>query len=91
MVTCSAADLGSRLQVEAGGPVAEGSVEKTYDPQPVLRPTRHPKKRYTQTFVPLKLGQIRLETGRVRVNLKAVDKPGERVCDLKSLWLRRVD
>jgi arylsulfatase A-like enzyme len=91
MYTCSAADLGSRLQVEAGGSVAVGSVEKAYDPQPVLRPTRHPKKRHTQTFVPLKLGQIRLETGRVRVNLKALDKPGDRVCDLKSLWLRRVD
>ena len=91
MYTCPAADVRARLRVKAGGAVAEASIEKAYDPEPALRPTRHPKKRYTQTFARLKLGEIRLESGRVRVNLQAVDKPGERVCDLKSLWLRRVD
>jgi len=27
----------------------------------------------------------------VRVTLKALDKPADGVCDLKSLWLERLD
>ncbi|MFH1923097.1 MAG: arylsulfatase [Planctomycetota bacterium] len=91
MVTCPPEAIGTTLRVEAAGSAVEGSIQRAYDPQPVLRPSRQRKNRYTQTFAPLKLGQIQLGTGRVRITLKALDKPAERVCDLKSLWLERLD
>jgi len=91
MYTCPPEAVGTRLRVQAGEAVVEGSIEKAYDPQPVLRPSRQRKRRYTQTFAALKLGEIQLAKGRGRITLKATDKPADGVCDLKSIWLRRIN
>ncbi len=91
MVTCPPQAVGTRLRVEAGGASVEGTIEKPYDPPPVLRPTRSPKKRYIQSFTPLLLGRIRLGEGPTRVTVRALNKPAARVCDLQSVRLRRVD
>ena len=88
MYTCPPDAVGTRLRVEAPGSAAEGAIREAYDPEPTLRPERHPKRRYTQTFARLELGEIQLDVGRQRITLKAVSKPGERVCDLKSIWLQ---
>ena len=37
------------------------------------------------------IGEIDLDKGRLRVTVKALSKPADRVCDLQSVWLRRVD
>jgi len=87
MYTCPAEAVGTRLRVEAPGSATEGAIREAYNPEPALRPERHPKRRYTQTFARLDLGAIQLDAGRQRITLKALGKPGERVCDLKSVWL----
>lgn len=91
MYTCSPDAVGTTLRVETVGSAVEGAIQKAYDRQPVLRPTRFPKKRYIQTFAPLDLGEIQLDAGRTRLTLRALSKPAESVCDVKSLWLRRVE
>jgi len=91
MYTCPPEAVGTRLRVEAAGSSVEGQIEKPYDPEPSLRPSRQRKGRYTQTFAPLKLGRIHLDKGRVRITVRALTRPADRVCDLKSVWLRRVD
>ena len=91
MYACPPEAVGTRLRVEAGNSAVEGSIQQAHDPQPVLRPSRQKKRRYTQAFAELELGEIQLGEGRERITVKALSKPADRVCDLKSVWLRRVD
>jgi len=91
MYTCPPEAVGTKLRVEAGRSSVEGAILRAYDPEPRQRPTRHPKKRFVQTFARQPLGEIHLEKGRQRITIRALSKPAHRVCDLKSLWLRRLD
>ena len=89
MYTCPPDAVGTKLRVEAISSSVEGTIQKPHNPEPVPRPTRHPKKRFTQTFARLDLGEIHLDAGRQRLTLRALSKPAESICDVKSLWLRR--
>ena len=91
MYTCPPEAEGTKLRVEAERSIVEGTVLGAYDPEPQERPTRHPKRRFVQTFAKQPLGEIHLEKGRQRITIRALSKPAERVCDLKSLWVRRLD
>ena len=89
--TCPAKSVGTKLRIEVGGAVIEGALAREYDPEPRQRPTRSPKKRFVQTFATQSLGEIDLQAGRQRVIIQASNVPGNRVCDLKSIGLRRID
>ena len=89
--TCPPEAVGTRLRVECGGAHVEGTLDRAYDPEPRLRPTRHPKKRFIQTFATRRLGRMPLAEGRHRITIRALSRPGEAVCDVKSLRLERVD
>jgi hypothetical protein len=91
MYTCPPEAVGTKLRVEAGGSIVEGTILRAYDPEPQQRPTRHPKKRFVQTFARQLLGEIHLEKGRQRITIRALSKTADRVCDLKSPWVRRLD
>jgi arylsulfatase A len=91
MHTCPTEAVGTKLRVEAGRSIVEGMILRAYDPEPRQRPTRHPKKRFVQTFARQPLGEIDLEKGRQRIAIRARSRPADRVCDLKSLWVRRLD
>ena len=89
--TCPPEAVGTRLRVEGDGASVEGQIDRAYNPEPRQRPTRHPKKRFLQTFKAQLLGEIHLEQGRQRITIRALSKPADRVCDLKSVSLGRVD
>ncbi len=89
--TCPAESAGTALHIEVGDASLEGSLEREYDPEPRQRPTRSPKKRFLQTFATQSLGEIDLQAGPQRVIIRASTMPGDRVCDLKSIGLRRLD
>ena len=89
--TCEPAAVGTRLRVETGGAHIDGSLEKAHNPEPRQRPTRFPKKRFIQTFATQPLGTIDLKSGRQRITLRALNKPGERVCDVKCLVFHKLD
>jgi arylsulfatase A len=89
--TCPPEAVGTLLRVDGQGAFVEGKIETAYNPQPQLRPTRHPKKRFIQTFATQSLGQIHLDQGRQRITLRALSKPAESVCDLNLVSLRRLD
>ncbi len=88
---CAADAVGTKLRVSAAGSSLEGVLRKAHAPNPVQRPTRIKKRRFVQTFAVQSLGEIVLKPGRTRVTLEAVELPGERVCDVHSLVLRRVE
>lgn len=89
--TCPPKAVGTKLRVEAHETFVEGEITRAHNPEPRQRPTRHPKKRFTQTFATQCLGEIDLHKGRQRITIRAWHKPAERVCDLKSLSLRLMD
>ena len=91
MYACPPAAVGTRLRVEVANAGVEGAIDRPHDSQPVLRPSRQRKMRYTQTFARLELGQIALAAGRTRLTLKALSKPAAQVCDVKSVWLERIE
>jgi arylsulfatase A-like enzyme len=90
--TCSREAVGTKLRVDAGRSSIEGTILRAHNPEPRQRPTRSPKRRFVQTFAKQPLGEIHLEKGPQRVKIRAVgETPENGVCDLKSVWLRRVD
>ncbi len=88
---CTDAAIGVKLRVEAGRSAVEGVIDKSHEPRPVQRPSRIEKKRFTQTFGSLRLGNIALQPGPVRITLKALEAPAGEICDIHSLILKRVD
>lgn len=91
MYACPPEAVGTKLRVESGNSTVEGSIQQAHEPQPVLRPSRQKKRRHTQTFAVQSLGEIRLDKGRASITVRALSKPADQVCDLKSVWLRRID
>jgi len=89
--TCVPKAVGTELRVEARESFVEGKIARAFNPAPRLRPTRHPKKRFFQTFATQRLGETELPKGRQRITIRVLHKPAEQVCDLKSLSLRLKD
>jgi len=89
MYTCPHEAVGTKLRVAVGGSAIEDSIAKAHDPRP--QPVAGLQGRSMQTFAALKLGEIHLEQGAARITVRALSKPAERACDLKSVRLRRVE
>ena len=86
--TCPPEAVGTKLRVEADGTRIEGSLIRAHNPEPRLRPTRHRKKRYIQTFATQPLGEIELKQGRQRIRIRALNQPADTICDVKLLSLK---
>ena len=89
--TCPPESVGTRLRVETAAAHVERPIERAFNPEPRMRPTRHPKKRFIQTFAEQSLGEMRLTKGRQRITIRATTMPGDRICDLKCVELRLLD
>ena len=91
LYTCSEANLGTRLRVEAAGEAVEAVVEKAHDPAPIPSPDRVPRGEvYEKQWKPLVLGTFRLSEGPTRLTVRAVEIPGAQACDIKAIRLRRL-
>ena len=92
MYTCPPEAVGRKLHIDAGGSTLEAPILRAYSPEPRQRPTRSPKRRFVQTFAKQPLGELHLNKGLQRVTIRAVGETAANgVCDLKSVWLRRID
>ena len=90
LYTCAQANLGTRLRVEVGGRVVEGGVDVAHDPAPLPSPDRVKRGEvYEKVWATAKLGAMALEPGEMRLVLRAVEIPGEQVCDIKAIRLER--
>lgn len=88
---CPQADAGSKIEVLANGKAFPTTVGAT----PVVAlpsPDRVPRKEaYEMKWYYLKPGTVHLGKGPVEFQVKALEKPGEEVMQLKALWLRKED
>ena len=92
MYVCSKENVGVKVRVEIGGESIEGVVHVAHDPEPIASPDRVPRGEvYEKIWARLTLGGIRLNKGRTRLVVRAVEIPGSRAFDLKAAQLRRID
>lgn len=92
LYTCPEADVGSRIRVEVGGQSVEGVVNKAHDPQPLPSPDRVPRGEvFEKVWATLLLGSVRIEPGRTKLTVRAVERAGRAVADLKAVQLARAD
>ncbi len=89
---CQASDAGARIAIEAGGSAATAAIEA---PTPMERkPSRAivPETTYPEMhWGTLKLGKLRLHSGRSQLAVKALTKPGNEAMQLKEVVLQRTD
>ncbi len=83
--------VGTKLRVTVEGDSVVGVIKKSHEPKPMQRPSRISKKRFVQTFIVGKLGEIILKPGRTRITIEAVQKTGKGICDVHSLILKRIE
>ncbi len=92
MYVCSTENVGVKVRIEIGGESLEGVVHVAHDADPIASPDRVPRGEvYEKTWASLGLGGIRLNKGRTRLVVRAVEIPGSRAFDLKAVQLRRLD
>jgi arylsulfatase A-like enzyme len=102
---CGADDVGSQVQLTArlteessngNGDVANAltfTISKPFDTGTIARPERDLSDgpRWMREFRMQNVGRLRLPAGRVRLQLRALGIPGDSVCELDGLRLRRMD
>jgi arylsulfatase A len=88
---CPPGDVGSRLAVTCGGASVEAVVAEPHGGDPLPSPDRSPRKEvYEMTWAELGFGEIDLPVGRAALAVKALEKKGERLPEIKAVRLRRV-
>jgi len=90
--TCPEGDEGSLFQLTVGENSLKGQIETAFDPPLRGMENDRTKKRgesYVKDFKPLKLGVIHLNKGPGQLTLKALEKPGQTVMDVRLLMFER--
>ncbi len=89
MMTCPPSDVGARLELSFMDDVLVGQVTESFESELKDKDDRvRRNESYEKEFHPLPFGTIRLEQGRSMLRLRAVEKPGEHVMDLRAVRLR---
>jgi arylsulfatase A-like enzyme len=88
--TCSAADVGSTIELSGNGGTVTGTVAEAHDPP--LRGQEHDRvsrggESYVKDWRPLRLGVMEMKAGRGTLTLRAVQIRGKQVMDVRSVAL----
>jgi len=89
---CAEQDAGAKLQARVvGGGSIERVLDQPFDEGLHIRSDRTSAKRTMRDFTELEIGELDVPEGRVKLELRALTKPGRTVCELRGLVLHRVD
>ena len=85
--TCAPADVGSQIELSFKGGAARGTVTPGWDPPLVKDHDRVERiaESYLKDFRALKLGAIELAAGRDQLRLRALEKTGTEVMDVRKI------
>ncbi len=85
---CPKESVGTKIKVEVGDRSLDGQVKEAFNPDPIPSPDRVPRKEvYEKKWKQLKLGTVELDRGRTQLKVKALNKPGEEVMELKAVLI----
>jgi len=92
--TAAAEDVGATLELGFNGSQVQAKVIDPHDPPP--RGAEHDRVKrngesYVKDFKPLRLGTLNLTKGRGPLTLRAVEIPGRRVIDLRTVVLTLIE
>ena len=90
--TCPPEDVGSTIELSFGDAKLRGKITRGHD-SPLLGADQDRSPRmesYTKDFIPMTLGLIELPAGPGTLELKALEKPGNKVMDFRLMMLTRV-
>lgn len=88
--TCPTEDIGADIELKINDTTLEGKITQEYDPPYKPSPDRVPRKEvYEKTWNVLNMGSLFLKTGKKRLKIKALSKPGKQVMELKSVIVQR--
>jgi len=90
--TCPKGDEGSLFELTFGDHSLKGRIETAHDPPLRGMENDRTKKRgesYVKDFKPLELGLIHLPEGQGQLTLKALEKPGQTVMDIRLLMFEK--
>ncbi len=90
--SCPKADVGSLFELRHGQSLLTGRITRPHDP-PLEGAEQDRVKRtesYVKDFRALKLGSIKLESGRSMLTLRALEIPGSQVMDFRLLMFTRM-
>ena len=91
--TCPEKDTGSIFELAFGSSILRGKITEAHDP-PLTGMENDRIERiesYVKEFRPYKMGQIHLEKGRGRLELRAREIPGAQVMDFRLMMFERTD
>lgn len=91
--TCPQGSEGSLLELSFGEAALEARITEAWDP-PLrgMEKDRVPREEsYVKDFRPLVMGEIDLPAGQGMLTLKALEKPGKEVGDVRLLMFRRIE
>jgi hypothetical protein len=90
--TCAPPDAGSRIELSFFGSRVEGKVSPAHNP-PLMGMEHDRVERKGESYVkdwrPLRLGSIKLEKGRGKLTLRALEIAGKQVADVRYVGLIR--
>ncbi len=88
---CAEGSTGSEVEVSAGTSITQGVIRESTPMEPIVMrdvvPRSEVPKMHWRT---LQLGRLRLAEGTVKVTVRALTKPGDRVMDLNRVLLKLV-
>lgn len=89
--TCPTKDVGAEFELGFGEQSLSGKIVEGHDPKLVGAQQDRVKRveSYVKPFKPLKMGTIKLEKGKGKLELRATRIPGEQVMDFRLLMLER--
>lgn len=92
--TCPVGDEGSVFELTLGNSLLKGHIETAFDPP--LRGMENDRTKtrgesYVKDFKPLNLGTIHFDKGSGHLVLKAIEKPGKIVMDMRLLMFERIN
>ena len=91
--TCPAADVGSTIELSFLDSRIHAKVTPAWDPPQLGRAfdrVERSGESYWKDFRPLRLGRIRLNQGRAKLTLRALDVKGKQVADVRYVALTRL-
>ena len=89
--TCAAGDTGSTVELSFAGAAVRQKITEAHDP-PLVGAADDRVRRdqsYVKDFRPLRIGAIKLKTGRGKLSLRAVEVAGKQVADIRRIALTR--
>ncbi len=89
---CSADDVGAKLAVRVGEKEITARLTRPFEARRVPSPDRVPRREvYERVWGQWTVGQLRLEPGTYRLELRALHIPGRSVGEIKAVIVRRVE